>query len=262
MKITLLGTGDSAGIPQIGCDCETCRRHKENEEHRTRFSVLIENAGKKVLIDTSPDLRFQFLREGIGGVDSIIFTHAHYDHYAGLGSLYRIIWDELPVYGDEDVLDNIIGERFDYLPFPRPYDVSEFEPFETAGLEFEIVPVHHTPIEAYGVVIRDDEEGTKVTITGDTATRVSDDTFEAIEEPDLLIADGFIPAPAERDYHPFIENRIDDERYNFADKHMTYEGALHFADELGAEETVLVHQSHYYREEHDELGKDGDIFEV
>ncbi|MDY6765642.1 MAG: MBL fold metallo-hydrolase [Halobacteria archaeon] len=257
MKITLLGTGDSAGIPQIGCDCETCERHKREGRERTRFSILVENNSETILIDASPDLRFQFLREGIGSVDSVIFTHGHYDHYGGFGSFYRIIWGDLPIYGIESVLDYVINQQYGYLPFPEPRPVEEFEEFGVSGLRFKMLPVHHPPVESYGVVIRDEDR--KVVITGDTSRKIPHKTLEEMRDPDLLVADAIVPS---REFdNSFIEDRISDDRMNFADKHMTYKGALDLSEELNAEETVMVHLSHYFREEHDELGRDGDVFE-
>ncbi|MDY6780591.1 MAG: MBL fold metallo-hydrolase [Halobacteria archaeon] len=258
MKVTLLGTGDSAGIPQIGCRCETCERHSREGRHRTRFSVLIENegTGEDVLIDASPDLRFQFLREGIDSVDNIVLTHGHYDHYAGLGSLYRVTWSDLPIYGVDNVLEYVVEERYSYLPFPEPVAVEPFETFEAAGYEFELVPVHHPPAEAYGVVVRGD--GVKVAVTGDTSRYFGERSTEAFRDADLLVADAFIPADG--DYGGFIDDRISDDGYDFADKHMTYEGALDLVDELEPDDSAFVHLSHYYREEHDELGRDGDTF--
>jgi phosphoribosyl 1,2-cyclic phosphate phosphodiesterase len=255
MKITLLGTGDSAGVPHIGCDCDTCRRYQKEGKHRTRFSVLVENDGESVLIDASPDLRFQFLREGIENIDHLILTHAHYDHYAGLGSLYRVIWDPLPTYGVPNVLDAVLDE-YSYLPFPRRQNVEPFEPFEVAGLEFTLVPVHHPPMETYGVVIRDGD--TKVVLSGDTSRYFDDASFEEMREPDLLIADAFVPA--DTTHNRFVADRISEDGLDFADKHMTYEGALDLAEALDADEIAMVHLSHYFDDEHDELADDGDSY--
>lgn len=257
MRITLLGTGDSAGVPHIGCDCETCQRYLEEGKHRTRFSILVEKDGERVLIDASPDLRFQFLREGIDNIDSLILTHAHYDHYAGLGSLYRVVWDPLPTYGVPNVLDSIF-EEYSYLPFPRRFDVEPFETFEVAGLEFELLPVHHPPVETYGLVIRDEETGTKVAITGDTSRRFDERSFEAMRDADLLVADAFIPE--EGDYNRFVTDRISDDGFDFADKHMTYKGALDLVEALEPDDFAFVHLSHYFDDEHDELADDGDAY--
>lgn len=258
MKATLLGTGDSAGIPQIGCSCPTCERHRREDRQRTRFSLLVEAEGERVLIDASPDLRHQFLREDIGGVDAIVLTHAHYDHYAGLGSLYRVTWKELPVYGARSVLDYVVRERYAYLPFPEPVEVEPHEAFMVGGAEFRLVPVHHPPVESYGVVVRHD--GAKLAVTGDTSRDLPGGSFDEMVGADLLVADAFIPGTG--DYPEFVEERISGDRLNFADKHMTYEGALDLADALDSGDEAFVHLSHYYREEHSELGRDGDTYEL
>jgi phosphoribosyl 1,2-cyclic phosphate phosphodiesterase len=257
MRLTLLGTGDSAGVPHVGCDCETCERYKREGKERTRFSILAENNGERVLVDASPDLRDQFLREGIDGVDAIVLTHAHYDHYAGLGSLYRVVWESLPVYGAPNVLDSVFSE-YGYLPFPYRQEVEPFETFEEAGLEFTLVSVHHPPQETYGLVIYDSETDTKASITGDTSRYFDDDSFDAFRDPDLLVADAFVPA--DTDHNSFVANRISDDDMDFADKHMTYEGALDLAEALDADDVALVHLSHYFAEEHDELAEDGDVY--
>ena len=234
MRLTLLGTGDSAGVPHIGCDCGTCQRYKEEGKHRTRFSILVENEGERVLIDASPDLRFQFLREGIDSIDSMVITHAA-----------------------PGVLDSVLDE-YAYLPFPRRQNVEPFEPFEAAGLEFTLVPVHHPPVETYGVVIRDPVTGTKVVLSGDTSRYFDEDSFDAMREPDLLVADAFVPA--DTTHNPFVADRISDDGLEFADKHMTYEGAIDLADALDADEVALVHLSHYFDDEYDELADDGDTY--
>lgn len=258
MRVTLLGTGDSAGVPQIGCDCETCRDHAARGDRRTRFSVLVEHDGERLLIDTSPDLRDQFLREDVPAVDRIVYTHGHYDHYAGLGDLYRVIWRDLPVYGTDDVLEYVLEDLFGYLPFPVAKPVEPYEPVDVGGLELELVPVHHPPVDCYGVVLRSDDA--TVAVTADTGTAIPDRSLEAFRDADLLVADAFIPG--DRDYGDFVESRLSDDRHDFADKHMTYEGATALVDEIAPDEAVFVHCSHFFREDRPLLGRDGQVFEV
>lgn len=258
MKVTLLGTGDSAGIPQIGCNCETCTIHRSENRERTRFSVLVEVGDTRILIDASPDLRHQLLRERIDGVDAIVLTHAHYDHYAGLGSLYRVVWEELPVYGVHDVLEYVVEERYSYLSLLRPVEVDPYETFRVGGAEIELVPVHHPSVQAFGVILWKDNS--KLVITGDTSRDIPDRSFEEFLEPDLLVADAFIPE--EGDFPGFVEQRISEDRLNFADKHMTYKGAQDLADAVNAKKMTFVHLSHYYREEHSVLGRDGDTYNI
>ena len=82
----LLGTGTSVGVPAIGCGCDVCTSdHPRNQ--RTRCSVILGLPSGNLLIDTPPDLRTQLLRENIGIVHSVLFTHEHADHIYGLDDL-------------------------------------------------------------------------------------------------------------------------------------------------------------------------------
>ncbi len=98
MKITVLGSGTSHGVPSIGCDCDVCRS-SDPRDRRTRPSILIELDGeapsrfagavRSVLVDTSTDLRTQALANDIRRVDAILFTHTHADHIFGLDDVRR-----------------------------------------------------------------------------------------------------------------------------------------------------------------------------
>lgn len=83
MKITLLGTGTSQGIPVITCDCHVCTS-TDSRDNRLRCSVLISENGKNYCIDSGPDFRQQMLRAGVKTLSGILFTHEHKDHIAGL----------------------------------------------------------------------------------------------------------------------------------------------------------------------------------
>jgi len=71
MKITLLGTGTSQGIPVIACDCEVCKSNNP-KDNRLRSSVLIEVDGQTIVIDTGADFRQQMLRENVQNVDAVL----------------------------------------------------------------------------------------------------------------------------------------------------------------------------------------------
>src|SRR5690606_21771982 len=84
--LTLLGTGISMGVPMIGCDCEVCRSTNPRNQ-RTRTGVLVETPDGNFLIDTSPELRLQLVRERVQMIEAVLFTHAHADHILGLDDL-------------------------------------------------------------------------------------------------------------------------------------------------------------------------------
>ena len=83
LKITFLGTGTSTGVPMIACHCEVCES-TDKKDKRLRSSILVQSALTTLVIDTTPDFRYQMLREKIDKLDAVIFTHPHKDHIAGL----------------------------------------------------------------------------------------------------------------------------------------------------------------------------------
>jgi phosphoribosyl 1,2-cyclic phosphate phosphodiesterase len=83
LKITFLGTGTSSGVPMIGCDCEVCTSTNKKDK-RLRSSILVESSTTRLVVDATPDFRYQMLRAGVKHLDAIIFTHPHKDHVAGL----------------------------------------------------------------------------------------------------------------------------------------------------------------------------------
>ena len=90
MKVTMLGSGGSGGVPLIGCACAVCRSPAPRNR-RSRVSIVVENAsGARILVDTSPDLRQQFLANDLTKVDAVSLSHAHADHLHGLDDLRAV----------------------------------------------------------------------------------------------------------------------------------------------------------------------------
>ena len=86
-RLIVLGSGTSTGVPVLGCDCAVCRS-PDPRNARTRASVLLELPGGNVLFDTTPEMRLQLLRERVGRVSAIVYTHYHADHLFGLRDAY------------------------------------------------------------------------------------------------------------------------------------------------------------------------------
>ena len=119
MRVTFLGTGTSHGVPMIGCDCPVCSSDDPRNK-RTRSSVLVETDGVNLLIDTTPDLRTQVLRESIRRIDAILFTHAHADHIFGLDDVRRfndMSGKPMPCYGSPETI-RVIRQAFEYVFVP------------------------------------------------------------------------------------------------------------------------------------------------
>jgi phosphoribosyl 1,2-cyclic phosphate phosphodiesterase len=83
LKITFLGTGTSSGVPMIACGCEVCTSTNPKDK-RLRTSIMVQSQTTTIVVDTTPDFRYQMLREKVKNIDAIIFTHSHKDHVAGL----------------------------------------------------------------------------------------------------------------------------------------------------------------------------------
>ncbi|MEO8710860.1 MAG: MBL fold metallo-hydrolase [Parafilimonas sp.] len=86
LKITFLGTGTSTGIPMIGCTCAVCTSINKKDK-RLRTSILVESATTTIVVDTTPDFRYQMLRIHNTKLDAVLFTHPHKDHIAGLDDI-------------------------------------------------------------------------------------------------------------------------------------------------------------------------------
>ena len=274
MRVTLLGTGDTTGTPTVGCDCDTCREARERGVERSRFSVHVENGrtGESLLIDFSPDFRRQFLTRDVPLPDAGVVTHVHFDHLDGLGNAYRL-FDDLPVYA-ADELDPATGEsvadhvrsKYDYLDRVSIRDATPFEPSRVCGLDVTLVPVDHPPMACYGLSVVDPETGAKLSVSGDTSYDVPADSRAVLDDPDLLLADGIVPA-ALCEHHPIGGSHPapDGTPRTFGTKHMTREGALALADDLDADRTRLVHVSHFYAADEafeEPLAVDGETYEL
>lgn len=91
MKITILGSGTSQGVPIIGCNCEVCSSDDPRDK-RLRTSILIETGDTSVCIDAGPDFRYQMLRSKVKKIDAILITHQHKDHIGGLDDVRPFIF--------------------------------------------------------------------------------------------------------------------------------------------------------------------------
>jgi len=116
MRLRFLGTGTSFGVPVIGCTCPVCESD-DPRDRRTRHGLLIEEAGRRLLVDTPPELRLQLVRARIDRLDAVFLSHEHADHTHGLDDL-RIFTlrsrRPLPFYVAEEFVDDLTA-RFAYI---------------------------------------------------------------------------------------------------------------------------------------------------
>lgn len=238
MKITLLGTGDTIGTPRIGCDCPQCTRAKKEGLTRLRTSLLIETQGKHLLIDTTPDLRFQLLRFGSPHIDAVIWTHGHYDHFIGFGEFYRVQHIP-PVYAAPPVL-NYCAEIFRFLTFEK-HPIEPYEPFDLFGLTITPFMVKHPPAFTCGMLIETDTS--RIGYTSDTSIGIPPRSHDLLKNLDLLLLDALVPSQVS------------------ITKHMNYLDACTLAADLAPKDFRCVHMSHMIPWDLPHTGRDGEVFD-
>jgi phosphoribosyl 1,2-cyclic phosphate phosphodiesterase len=160
MKLTILGSGTSHGVPVIGCSCPTCLS-EDPRDNRTNASLLIESRDQNILIDCGRDFRQQALRHRLERVDCILLTHTHFDHVAGIDDLrvFSRRGRPIPLFGSPAHLGYLKTYIYHYLFDPtiqRGGGVTELdlvavdERFLLAGLLFETLPAWHGELEVFG----------------------------------------------------------------------------------------------------------------
>lgn len=152
MKLTLLGTGTSQGVPVIGCRCEVCRS-ADSRDKRLRTSAMVEVGDCRIVIDAGPDFRQQMLRTDVRTIDAILLTHEHKDHTGGLDDVRAFNFVDYPTIRPVDIYATprtmaCIRKDYDYafatnkyrgVPEIRLQEIDGHEPFTVKGVE--IIPI-------------------------------------------------------------------------------------------------------------------------
>lgn len=159
-SILVLGSGTSVGVPMVGCRCNVCTSADPHDK-RLRPSVLLRLGDQRILIDTSPDFRYQALRYNIERIDAILYTHSHADHILGLDDVRPFNFmqkGEIPIYASAESL-RVIERTFQYVFDVSPSESSrprlrlhsfEAEPIHLAGLDFHPIKASHGKGIVYG----------------------------------------------------------------------------------------------------------------
>jgi phosphoribosyl 1,2-cyclic phosphate phosphodiesterase len=163
LDLVVLGSGTSMGVPTLGCHCAVCGSADPHDK-RTRPSILLSrrerDAVHNVVIDTTPDFRFQALRAGIERLDAVVFTHAHADHILGFDDIRPFNARQkmaMPVYASDATIETL-RRTFAYVFAPAPEGTLIPEvtlhpihgPFELLGAKFTPIPAQHGPWEVFG----------------------------------------------------------------------------------------------------------------
>lgn len=194
IELLFLGTGTSAGIPMIGCHCPVCTSDDPHDQ-RTRASVVISYAGRRILVDTSPELRLQCVAQDVHRIDALVMTHAHADHIMGLDDVRRFnavlggpldVWAEPAVH---EVLQRCFGYAF-REPDPaqkvfRPHlNVRNIDgSFDLFGQTWTPIRLFHGAMPVLGFRIGNLAYCTDV-------NRIPPESMELLRGLDVLVLDG------------------------------------------------------------------------
>lgn len=226
MKLVMLGSGTSTGVPRIGNEWGECDPN-EPRNRRTRVSIVVENeAGSRLLVDTSTDLRQQLLANGIDKVDGIFWTHDHADHCHGIDDLRPMRFHRnapLPGFASESTAQSL-RQRFSYV-FSGRYGYPTIVKLETldlvkihAGFAVQSVEMPHGPTFSTG--FRFEADGKSVAYATDFSA-VTDEMVRVFDGVDILVVDCL-----RREPHP---------------THASLATALSMAERCRAGTTVLTH---------------------
>lgn len=226
LHITILGSGTSTGVPLIGCDCAVCKS-TDPKDSRLRTSIKIDSETTSVVIDTTPDFRYQMLRTNTTKLDAVVFTHPHRDHYAGLDDIRPFnFFSAKPMHIYANELTQVAIKRDFYYAFEEKKDVGlpemilhtiGTESFEIGDLLFKPINVMHREMPVLGFRI-----GNFTYITD--ANYISPSEKEKIRGSSVLVLNALRPQA-----HP---------------THFNLDQAIAVANELAIPMVYFTHFSH------------------
>ncbi len=227
LRITILGSGTSTGVPLIGCNCAVCTS-KDPKDNRLRTSIKIESATTCIIIDTTPDFRYQMLRTQTTHIDAVVFTHPHRDHYAGLDDIrpYNFFSGKsMPIYAN-DITQVAIRRDFYYafeankdagLPEMQLLSIDNDLPFTIGDIQLTPIQVMHREMPVLGFRVGD---FTYIT----DANFIAEKELEKIKGTKVLILNALRPEP-----HP---------------THFTLAEAIDLVQKIEVPQTYFTHFSH------------------
>src|SRR5215469_8716300 len=227
LRVRVLGSGTSMGVPTLGCHCAVCES-KNPHDKRLRPSLLISRSEQNVVIDTTPDFRTQALRAGLDRLDAVVLTHGHADHILGFDDLRPYNFRQrapMPVYGTEEtfrIVRRVFAYAFDEKPTLSSIPSVELHvvkgPFELLGTTLVPIPLLHGEMEVLGYRF-----GRAAYLTD--FSKLPETSAALLEGLDDLILDALRDVP-----HPM---------------HMTVEQSLALIDRLMPTRAWFTHIAHH-----------------
>ena len=237
IKVTFLGTGTSAGVPMIGCDCYVCTS-KDARDKRLRSSVMITAGDDNFVIDTGSDFRQQMLREHVKTLSAVVFTHEHKDHIAGMDDIRAFNFltkKPVHVYAN-DLTELALRREFPYVFADLKYPgVPEIDLHKITNMPFTINTTRFIPVEVlhYKLPVFGYRVGGFTYITD--ANFISEEEKEKIKGCDVLVLNALRKQPHVA--------------------HFTLDEAVRLAKELKVGKAYFTHISHMLGT-HEEIEKE------
>ncbi len=226
LTITFLGTGTSSGVPMIGCSCNVCTS-TNNKDKRLRSSILVESDTTTIVVDTTPDFRYQMLRTHTKKLDAVLFTHPHKDHIAGLDDVRAFNFfskHPMNIYANtltEEALRRDFYYAFSDNKYPGTPNLIihtiDTTPFTIGNIPIQPILVWHLKMPVFGFKF-----GNFAYITD--ANKIDEDEKEKIKGVKVLVI-----------------NALRNEKHI---SHFTLNEAIALATELKVEKAYFTHISH------------------
>jgi len=234
LTITFLGTGTSTGVPMIACQCQVCTS-TDHRDKRLRSSIMVQSPSTTIVVDTTPDFRYQMLREDVRRLDAVLFTHPHKDHIAGLDDVRAFNFfmeQDMQVYANQMTIDALMRE-FAYAFADKKYpgvpslelNSITLDPFMIGDIPITPIMVWHLKMPVYGFRF-----GNFTYITD--ANRIEEVEKEKIKGSEVMIV-----------------NALRKEKHI---SHFTLDEAIALSQELQVHKAYFTHISH-------QLGRHKDI---
>ncbi len=261
LELLFLGTGTSAGVPMIGCDCDVCRS-TDPRDQRTRPSVLIRypdpspaprrydgspvpaSPPRQFLIDAGPDMRVQLIRHRVHRLDGVLFTHTHADHVMGIDDLRRInavMNGPVQIYAEPAALQTLramffyifeshrnVNSSFVATLIPQP--IKPAQPLDLFGARWTPIRLLHGRLPILGFRVdypadpADPDAATHSLAYCTDVSGIPPETYPLLRDLDVLVVDAL--------------------RYHHHPTHMTVDQALGVIEQLGPRRAYLTHVAH------------------